>query len=422
MLQELESLNLPVVAWEQLSLAQQHLLQAAISAESQPQAIVYPATQFALADVMSLAYRNHWRVLVIGQGSKVGWGGLVEQPDLIISTCYLNRLIEHCAGDLTVTAEAGMTLQTLQQILAQAGQFLPIDPHYAQTATLGGILNTADTGSLRQRYGGVRDLVLGITLIRADGKIAKAGGRVVKNVAGYDLMKLLTGSYGTLGIVSQITFRLYPLPPASITLRLTGDYAALEQTLRILAASALTPTRVDLLSAAATDDLPGLALRFEGLAASVTEQTAQSIKIAMLQNLEVRRYEMLAETSFWQNIGAPPVTRSYLCKLGVLPAQAVQALRALAHLADAPFVVIHSASGLGRLWLKEDTAIATLQKIRDYCQTAGGFLTLLEAPSVVKQNFEVWGYTANALGLMQRLKQQFDPKNLLNPSRFVGDI
>ena len=237
-----------VCLWENLELSQQKHIQQAIASTNPPSCIVYPRTTEQLAAVIAASYRDNWRVLPCGSGSKLTWGGLAKGVDVVVSTERINQLIEHAVGDLTVTVEAGMKFSRLQGILAASRQFLALDPTAVESATIGGIVATGDTGSLRQRYGGVRDQLLGITFVRADGQIAKAGGRVVKNVAGYDLMKLFTGSYGTLGIISQVTFRVYPLPELSGTVVLTGTAEAISQAAQTLRGSALTPTQADLLS------------------------------------------------------------------------------------------------------------------------------------------------------------------------------
>jgi glycolate oxidase FAD binding subunit len=167
-----------------------------------------PTSESELAELVTIANRDRTQLVVAGNSTKLDWGGTVKGAKSIVSTQKLDRLIAHAVGDLTVTVEAGINFANLQTILAAAGQFLPLDPVYPDRATIGGIIATANTGSLRHRYGGVRDLLLGISFVRSDGKIAKAGGRVVKNVAGYDMMKLFTGSYGTLGILTAVTLRV----------------------------------------------------------------------------------------------------------------------------------------------------------------------------------------------------------------------
>src|SRR5919202_2607600 len=242
--------------WEHLPSMCQERLKRANPSENIPSCMVYPHTVEELKSVMSCAHSNGWSVLPCGSGSKLGWGGVGKNIDLVISTERLNRVIEHAVGDLTVTVEAGVKLAHLQELLLKENQFLPLDPAYPQQATLGGIIATADSGSWRQRYGGVRDMLLGISFVRSDGQLAKAGGRVVKNVAGYDLMKLFTGSYGTLGFLTESTFRVYPIPEASGTVVLTGEAEAMDATAshnaiasatKTLLASALMPTAADLL-------------------------------------------------------------------------------------------------------------------------------------------------------------------------------
>ena len=341
----------------------------------------------------------------------------------MVSTARLNRLIEFASGDLTVTAEAGLRLVDLQATLAKAGQFLPIDPAYPMQATLGGIVATADTGALRQRYGGLRDLLIGLTLVRSDGQLAKAGGRVVKNVAGYDLMKLLTGSYGTLGILSQLSFRIYPMPAASATLFVTGANIA-EMTAQLLA-SALTPTAFDLLAVATVKQLSlgeqmGLLIRFQTLEVSIQQQVSQVMQLAQQLGLTATQIASSAETDLWQQlrnlIDYPPPETPITCKIGIEPSKAVAMLSQLEQAGG----VIHVGSGLGNLYLPLISAEALLN-LRHKLQP-NGFLSVLAAPTAFKQQIDVWGYAGDALGLMQRLKSQFDPENLLSPHRFVGKI
>jgi glycolate oxidase FAD binding subunit len=396
---------------------------------------VYPNTQEELAAVIAWAGQNRCAVLPCGSGSKLDWGGLVklDPPNppgagaiVAVSTARLNRLVEHAVGDLTVTAEAGMKFADLQLLLAAAGQFLPIDPAYPQEATLGGIVATADAGSLRHRYRGVRDLLLGMTFVRSDGKIAVAGGRVVKNVAGYDLMKLFTGAYGTLGVISQVTFRVYPLPESSGTVVLTGEVNALSQTAQILLSSALTPSAMDLLSPQLVAKLglgkgTGLIVRFQSIAPSVKQQSARLLEVGEKLGLQGTSYCENEEDQLWQRL---PQTMwdsgtksAIICKIGIRPSEAVTAINELP-VQDA---LIHAGSGLGVLRFETATADRLLQ-VRRGCEAKGGFLTVLAAPADIKQQLDVWGYNGSAIDLMRRIKQQFDPENLLSPHRFISGI
>jgi glycolate oxidase FAD binding subunit len=419
-----------VCLWENIELGQQKRIQQAIASGNSPSCIVYPRSQEQLAAVIATAHTNNWRVLPCGSGSKLSWGGLAKGVDVVVSTERMNQLIEHAVGDLTVTVEAGMKFSELQALLAKSRQFLALDPTASPVATIGGIVATGDTGSLRQRYGSVRDQLLGITFVRADGQVAKAGGRVVKNVAGYDLMKLFTGSYGTLGFISQLTFRVYPLPEASGTVVLTGKAEAISQAADILRGSALTPVQADLLSTKLVSSLGlgqglGLIARFQSISESVKEQSNRVLEVGQKLGLNGAIFADGDEASLWQRLQErihTNATESVItCKIGVLPTAAVEILT------QVELGLIHISSGLGLLQLESKNQVL---KIRDELRFArshrtqanSGFLTILSAPVAVKEQIDVWGYTGNALPLMRRIKEQFDSKNILSPGRFVGGI
>jgi glycolate oxidase FAD binding subunit len=411
----------------------QERLQNANASDGFARCIVFPSTVEELKHVMACAHCNGWSVLPCGSGSKLGWGGVGKDVDMVISTEHLNRVIEHAVGDLTVTVEAGMKLADLQNLLHKENQFLPLDPAYPQEATLGGIIATADSGSWRQRYGGVRDMLLGISFVRCDGQLAKAGGRVVKNVAGYDLMKLFTGSYGTLGILTEVTFRAYPIPEASGTVVLTGEAEAIASATKTLLASALTPTATDLLSTQLVTRLDfgqgmGLMVRFQSVAPSVKEQLSRMLEVGQTLGLQGTLYSDADEASLWQSLSEqiwetsqePAIT----CKIGVLPTAAIATLTQLDALTSGSGLgLIHAGSGLGRVRLESGTLTPdAIAQLRRYCESQRGFLTILEAPLALKQQLDVWGYNGNALTIMRGIKQQFDPKNILSPYRFVAGI
>ncbi|MHC5723050.1 MAG: FAD-binding oxidoreductase [Nostoc sp.] len=426
-----------VCLWENIELGQQKRIQQAIASGNSPSCIVYPRSQQQLAAVIATADTNNWRVLPCGSGSKLSWGGLAKGVDVVVSTEHINQLIEHAVGDFTVTVEAGMKFSDLQAHLAKSRQFLAIDPTAPELATIGGIVATGDTGSLRQRYGSVRDQLLGITFVRADGQVAKAGGRVVKNVAGYDLMKLFTGSYGTLGVISQLTFRLYPLPEASGTVVLTGSAEAISQAADILRGSALTPVQADLLSAKLVFSLGlgqglGLIARFQSISESVKEQSNRVLEVGQKLGLDGAIFADGDEANLWQRLQKrihTTATESVItCKIGVLPTAAVEILT------QVELGLIHISSGLGLLQLEDKNQVL---KVRDELRSVGGdaygglrlrtqghrgFLTILSAPVAIKEQIDVWGYTGNALPLMRGIKEQFDSKDILSPGRFVGGI
>ena len=423
--------------WADVSPEQQQRVMSAIAATSPPAAIAYPDTTAALSQVITLASENQWRVLAAGQSSKLGWGGLAEGIELVVSTAKLNRVVEHAVGDFTVTVEPGIKLADLRQQLAKHDQLLAIDPAFSAQATLGGIVATADAGSLRQRYGGLRDMLIGVQFVRHDGQMAKAGGRVVKNVAGYDLMKLMTGAYGSLGILSELTFRLYPMPQTSRTLVLSGGEQAVEQAIAEVRLSGLTPVALDLtlsrLAASLTQEENhqhmSLVARFQGIAAGVEEQTARLKKVATTHGMHYQQLEDEADRDYWQQVSELICSDTLLCKVGLRPSALPPLLAMLEGdtLHDSAQVVLHGSSGLG--WVQwpesvaaQSTFLTALEKMRSHCQANGGFLTLLQAPSELKQATDIWGYTGNALSVMRDIKQKFDPYRLLSPGRFVGGL
>ncbi|MCX5934624.1 MAG: FAD-binding oxidoreductase [Pseudanabaena sp. LacPavin_0818_WC45_MAG_42_6] len=412
-----------------------------------PACVLYPQTIAELAKAIALTSEHRLRVLPCGNATKLDWGGLVSRADVVISTSKLNRVIEHCIGDLTVTVEAGVKYQDLLTGLAKAGQFLAIDPPYRHNTTIGGLLATASAGSLRHRYNSVH-MCLGIEFVRADGEVVKAGGRVVKNVAGYDLMKLLTGSYGTLGIASRITFRLYPLPEFTQIVVVTGTAETIALAQQKIGASVLTPTACDLLSATMIADLGlgqgiGLVLQFASLKASVIEQCDRIAVLAKELNLEVQmlgtaeEFWELLEMMIWQedlrNSDQSEDDASMVCKLGVLPSASVSFLQECEQIFDEQsyYLQIHAGSGLGVLRLEDVQdlgAIANqISKVRSIAESCDGFLSILEAPQALKfdkamlgktSNLEnIWGYRGNARDIMLKIQQQFDPRGLLSCDR-----
>lgn len=270
-------------------------------------------------------------------------------------------------------------------------------------------------------------MVLGISFVRSDGKIAKAGGRVVKNVAGYDLMKLFTGSYGTLGIISQVTMRVYPLQQASVTVVLVGEKNKISQATQVLLSSVLTPVAVDLFSSKLVEQLDlgkgtGLIVRFQGIIESVEEQSYRLLEVGDNLGLNSSRYYDY-EAELWQKlkekIWSCESNTEIICKIGVMPNQAVEFL-------NQPFLetglgLIHAGSGLGELKFNS-VQPETILELRNWCESKSGFLTVLTAPLEVKEKLDVWGYNQNALDIMRKIKQQFDPQNILNPHSFVGGI
>lgn len=385
-----------------------------------PEQLLFPQTPAALEAIARHCHTQGQTYRPCGAGTKLPWGGKGASLDYLVSTAALNGIIDHAVGDLTITVAAGAPLASVQNHLALTDQFLPLDPSYPQDATLGGIVATGDAGSWRHRYGGVRDLLLGIGFVRADGTAAKAGGRVVKNVAGYDLMKLLTGSFGTLATITELTLRTYPRSAMGATQIYTGRLGAIAAAAAPLLKTA--PVRWDLcnrelLTALELPGELGIIVEFAGIAAMVATQQRQGAAIAHQAGLTV----IAPGNHIWARVGEQlrPGNGAIMGRFGVLPAALGEILTTTP---QGTLALGHRQSGLGLFRCTHLPPLDQLRRFRRRCAQNQGFLTLLTAPPDIKAKFEPWGYPGNALGLMRAVKAQFDPKNILSPGLFVGGI
>ena len=398
-----------------------------------PDLVVEPATADEAAAVLAHADRHGLAVTPRGGGTRLGWGNVPARVDLIVSTRRLDRLVEHADGDMTATVQAGIMLRTLNDKLAERGQLLPLDVAWPDQATLGGLIATNDSGPLRLRYGGIRDLLIGVTVVRADGVIARGGGKVVKNVAGYDLPKLFTGSLGTLGLIVEVTFRLYPLPPEAATLSLRADSpeAAGALILEVIG-STLVPTGLALRWSPA--EASQVLLRFEGIAPSVTAQVEQARGVASAHGLGDDTLDAPASRRSREDLGTEPWTygqEGIVARSSVLPSEISALIRAVEEIGgrsglDALAVV--QGHGLGLIGLRgkdspvsDEVLVGATAELRERIAPRGGTLALLAAPLGVKQRVDVWGPWTDAVPIMHQIKARFDPNGTLNPGRFLGE-
>src|SRR5713226_9230799 len=299
-----------------------------------PRLVVIPETVEQVSQTVALANQQGFTLFTRGGGSRLNLGGIPERFDILLETTKLTRLLEHEAPDLTCHVEAGITLAELQTKLATKGQRLALDPPDAQQATIGGILASNASGPKRLRHGTARDLVIGLHVVQASGEIARSGGRVVKNVAGYDLNKLYIGSLGTLGIIVEANLKLHPLPAGERTLLLTFASAhEATQTVIALLGSLLTPSAVELIDAGAASDMSDffglnlptegytLAVNFEGTAASIDRQLDETRLIA--RKAGALMGEDLAgkeQAQFWQVV-REHTRGTVTCKVAILVSQ-----------------------------------------------------------------------------------------------------
>jgi glycolate oxidase FAD binding subunit len=399
-----------------------------------PEVVVAPESEEAVAAVLAVANEHALRVTPRGGGTKLSWGGPPRGLDILLSLERLNHLIERSAGDLTLVAEAGMPLEAVQRALAGDRQFLALDAPLAERATLGGIVSANVTGPLRQRYGGVRDQLIGVTLVRPDGKLAKAGGKVVKNVAGYDLMKLLTGAFGTLGVLVRCAFRLYPLSEASGTVAAeVPDAERLRAALVATAGSTLVPAAVSVLAGEARASAamiegarPLLAARFATVGAAVREQAESLIRLWQSHGLEPRFLDQPGEAAVWQAAGTSFWTvdgGSALCKATT----SMTAVPAVVELVSSRggSLLAHALAGVSYLRLSgaAEQVVRVIEEVRTGVRAQRGSLVVLDAPESVRQAVDMWGpVDERVLELMRRIKAEFDPRGTCSPGRFVGGI
>jgi glycolate oxidase FAD binding subunit len=265
--------------------------------------------------VLRCANENDLCVAPRGGGTKSGWGNPPARVDLILSTARLDRIVEHAWADMTVTVEAGCAIRTLQEHLAQHGQRLALDALWPERATVGGVLSTNDSGALRLRFGGLRDLIIGVTLALPDGTLARSGGKVVKNVAGYDLPKLATGALGTLGVITQATVRLHPMPRNTRTLSLSAPgFAEMQRCLSAIQDSQLAPSAVQV--RLSEDVAPGMDVLFEGTEQGLDAQEARLRSLAEpMQSLAGDPGVWSARQNLWSNANAAAIAKISICLL-----------------------------------------------------------------------------------------------------------
>ncbi len=389
--------------------------------------VIRPGTAAEVAAALKQASDARQSLIIRGAGSKDGYGRTPSRIDVILDMQRLNHIVAHEHGDMTATIEAGASLRHVNVALALHGQTLPLDPPFADRATIGGLLATNDSGPLRHRYGTPRDLVIGVQLATTDGTLAKAGGQVVKNVAGYDLSKLIAGSFGSIAAIVSATFKLAPRPAASKTLRLhVSDVEALSAAIRTVMASQLDPVAFEVRAESAPDAAPtfkpALLVRFASLPEVVNAQVehAQAGLKACTTSMEVLDGD--AERSLWKRHGNELWdSPGAIVRASWLPANIGSALGELEQSATAGHAVVslagRAAIGAGHIRIEGDTAAqaAVVRQLR--ASRIFGNIVIVRGSPELKAGIDAWGSQGDRQPLFDSLKRALDPNGTLNAGR-----
>ncbi len=418
-----------------------------------PKAVISPGTMDEASKVVAYAYEHSLAIIPMGNGTKRGVGGIPRKMDIVLSTLRLNRMTDCDCDNLTLSAECGITLAEVQKKLSQEGRgyFLPLDPPFTEKATLGGIVATNSSGPGRLLYGAARDLIIGTKAVFPNGDVVASGGKTVKNVSGYDLCKLLIGSYGTLGLICEMTFKLLPLPETTATLLL--PFATLEgavQFNREILRSQYLPSSIEILNKSAMEKLnlsldPSenylVAIGLDGVVEAIERQISEMSEKAKKNGVlkaEVLRLE--PHLSFWKSIRDFPDgttkedTNFILLKSNFLISKSGDVIDRYEKIAKDGGVdcglICHSGNGIlysyvsvdRRARSKKESLLSMIKEFSSVAVENEGHLVVESSPLDIKKRIEVWGEPRDEYEIMRRLKEEIDPKGILNPGRFVGGI
>lgn len=376
--------------------------------------VVTPHTAAEMSDAIRSLAADGAAFALLGGGTELALGNAPRALDTLVRTTGLDRVVEYAPEDQTITVEAGITFAELDRVLAEHGQMLPLDVPDRHRATVGGAIAANTSGRRRLRYGTVRDLIVGVGIVRPDGTPARGGGKVVKNVAGFDLPKLMVGSLGTLGAITRATFRLYPLPEARAALRIDVESTAvLDRLTALLVHERLEPESVALY------DRRTLVVTFAGTAAGVEEQAARlsarcGALAAPLSDLELEAFD--------QREQAVRRDGDWRVRVAVPPAVDVSAPGAALAAQPIAVPVAYPLTGLALHAFADAPDIAALRAAVHTASRGAGAVVVTAMPDAARATTDAWGPPPEGFPLMRALKANFDPRGLCNPGRFVGGL
>ncbi|WP_246943115.1 FAD-binding oxidoreductase [Bacillus pinisoli] len=404
---------------------------------------VYPTTEDEIIHLLKFASERNLKITLMGAGTKRGFGGVNETADILLSLFDYRGIVEHTIGDMTLTVKAGTPFGELQQYLAEHNQKISLDPTWPDSSTIGGIVAANESGPKRLGYGSARDAIIGLRTVYPDGTVIRSGGKVVKNVAGYDMNKLFIGSMGTLGVLSEITLKLRPLPQDEKLVLLSFQRSSFQEikefASRILD-TMLEPVSLELLNPTVSNRLYGekaysLAISFEDVENSVDYQVFQ-ISTLLPLGVKMVTYEKNEASKFWSKfykLGPEPLTlekkiTDATLKVGLVNLDVISILRESEILQDKNNVRIEAHGGLGHglcifhISGAEEDVLKTIKQLRTYANNLGGYAVIKHLPYELRKTINVWGELPSYFFLLKGIKGKIDPNNLLNYKRYVGGI
>jgi len=400
-----------------------------------PSVRVAPQDAAQISEVLKICTEDHAAVVPWGGGTSIGLGNRPSRVDVVLSLERFTGLIEHDDANLTATAQAGMRVAELQQILAGRHQFLAIDPPQTAEATIGGVVAANTNGPRRMHYGGVRDQVIGMKCVLATGEQVKSGGKVVKNVAGYDMCKLFTGSLGTLGVITEVTLRMAPVPERSASVLASGTIAQALKMVEQIEASALLPSAVTLVNARAAVQLTAesgirkhesdylVLVWVEGFSEAVERHLNDLRTIAKAAGMSAEALEDSQHQTLWKSIcDFTSIVSGPLYRLTLRLGAIGGAISTIDGWSPTPQIVAHM--GAGTLWVASDVddVAGWFARLSALATSNRGHAIVAAAPPHVKEVVDVWGPPPPGLSIMAEIKRQFDPAGILNPGRFVARL
>ena len=401
----------------------------------EPSVVASPQNADELSRLLSFANEAGLAVAPRGGGTQLVLGNRMKQLDVVADLSGLKRVVQHNAADLTLIVEAGITLEALRETLAAEGQFLALDAPLPERATVGGTLATGVSGPLKWQYGSARDLVIGMKVAQADGRITQSGGNVVKNVSGYDMARLHVGGLGTLGIITEVSFKLTPMPRSETTLlaRFSSASKCMSAALAIfnsgvmpIALTAFNKGVIERIGQGDEDDSEyALAVRLGGRPRTLRRMEDEAFVAIRERTAQVDRLEQDAETlwSYLADFGYAESKESVIsARIAVLPNGIVKMMEFLDECKDAAVVAQPGYGTMSVHWFDDVASSSAIHGAREAAHALSGSLIVERAPMAVKDSIDVWDYTGESLEVMRNLKAQYDPNGILNPNRFTGGI